>query len=135
MWYGVGPEYELLIRVLFGDFWWVFWIMHVGLGTLIPLILLTKYREKPIVIGIAGFLIAVTFMTVRLNVVIPGLIDPPLEGLQKAFMDKRLLFSYVPSFFEWKLVLLIVCFGIAMFYVGCRYLPLTEDRQITEKGH
>ncbi len=124
MWYGVGHEYELLMRVLFGEFWWVFWIIHAGLGTLLPLVLLAAMPRRPWAVGLAGLLVAVTFMTVRLNIVIPGLIVPHLEGLQNAFVDRRLMFSYVPSLFEWQLTFFIVALGMAIFFVGFRLLPL-----------
>jgi Ni/Fe-hydrogenase subunit HybB-like protein len=85
MWYGVGHEYDLFVRILFGEFWWVFWGLHVGLGTLVPLALLALLGSRARAVGLAGLLIAVTFMTVRLNIVIPGLLDPHLRGLQTAF--------------------------------------------------
>ena len=51
--------------------------------------------------ALAGSLIAVTFMTVRLNIVIPwNLLDPHLRGLENAFLDHRLVLRYVPSWFE-----------------------------------
>jgi molybdopterin-containing oxidoreductase family membrane subunit len=126
MWYGVGHEYELLMRVLFGDFWWVFWIVHVGLGCVVPVLLLVFRGNRTWSVGIAGLLVAFTFMTVRLNIVIPGLLDPSLRGLQTAFTDHRLIFWYVPSFFEWQVTMFIVAVGCALFYLGFRFLPLVQ---------
>jgi protein NrfD len=125
MWYGVGHEYDLLMRILFGEFAWVFWALHVGLGTLLPLALLALWGNRARAVGLAGLLIAVTFMTVRLNIVIPGLLDPHLRGLQNAFLYHRLVFWYVPSWFEWRVTMFIVAFGSALFYLGYRFLPLT----------
>jgi protein NrfD len=125
MWYGVGHEYDLLMRILFGEFGWVFWGLHVGLGTLLPLALLALWGNRAGAVGLAGLLIAVTFMTVRLNIVIPGLLDPHLRGLQNAFLDHRLVFWYVPSWFEWQVTMFIVAFGSALFYLGYHFLPLT----------
>jgi molybdopterin-containing oxidoreductase family membrane subunit len=126
MWYGVGHEYDHLMRVLFGEFWWVFWILHVALGTLLPGALLVFRGSRAWAVATAGLLIAVTFMTVRLNIVIPGLLDPHLRGLQNAFTDHRLVFWYVPSWFEWRVTFFIVAVGAALFYLGNRFLPLTE---------
>lgn len=134
MWYGVGHEYELLRYVLFGRFWWVFWILHVGCGTVIPLALLTVKGNKPWAVGLAGLLIVMTFLTVRLNIVIPGLIDPNLRELQSAFVHPRLMFSYVPSFFEWQITLFIVAVGMAFTYLGFKFLPLTEVKENYEGG-
>jgi molybdopterin-containing oxidoreductase family membrane subunit len=129
MWYGVGPEYELMRKVLFGKFWWVFWIVHFLLGSVIPIFLLVKWPKEPVKIGIAGSLIAITFMAARLNIVIPGLIEPQLKGLEKAFIDPRLRFEYMPSLFEWQVVLFIVALGFALFYIGYRLLPITETKE------
>jgi len=126
MWYGVGPEYELLQKVLFGPFWWVFWVLHLLLGSLIPIVLLVTRAKKPFWVGIAGGLIATTFMAVRLNIVVPGLIEPQLRGLEEAYQNPRLLFEYVPSLFEWQVVLFIVSLGFGLFYLGYRLLPLVE---------
>jgi len=126
MWYGVGHEYDLLMRMLFGEFWWVFWVLHLALGTVIPLLLLVVGGRRPWAVGLAGLLIATTFMTVRLNIVIPGLIEPHLHGLQTAFTDHRLVFKYLPSFFEWQITGFVVAVGIGLFYLGYRLLPLTD---------
>ena len=127
MWYGVGGEYALLMTVLFGQFWWAFWILHFGLGTLLPMLLLVLKPKQPWAVGWAGVLVAVTFMTVRLNIVIPGLIEPHLQGLQNAFVHRRLTFHYVPSLFEWQVTLFVVALGLAIFYLGRHLLPLTEE--------
>ncbi len=126
MWYGVGPEHELLSAVLFGRFWWVFWVFHILLGSLIPLYLLLARSESPRAIGWAGTLIALTFMSVRLNIVVPGLIEPQLEGLERAYQDARLMFEYLPSLMEWEVMVFIVALGAGLFYLGYRYLPLVR---------
>lgn len=123
MWYGVGREYELLMQILFGEQWWLFWIVHVCLGTLLPFYLFIV-RPKAAKVGIAGALIATTFLAVRFNLVVPAQTDPNLRGLQTAFIHPRLVFEYTPSFFEWQIFLFVVAFGIALFYLGLRYLPL-----------
>ena len=130
MWYGIGREYHLLTRMIFGEFWWVFWIFHIGLGTVIPAFLLLTNGKRIWAVATAGFLIAVTFMTVRLNVVIPGQIEPHIQGLQLAFFDHRLAFTYLPSFFEWQIVAFVVAFGIALFYLGYRFLPLVHREKL-----
>ena len=127
MWYGVGREYHSLMQMLFGEYWWVFWIIHVGLGTVIPLALLIFRGRSPRAVGAAGFLVACTFMAVRLNIVIPGLTEPHLQGLQDSFVDARLRFQYLPSLFEWEVSLAVVVLGCALFYLGYRFLPLTEE--------
>ena len=75
-WYGIGGEIKLFQVILFGPFWWVFWIVHILLGVIIPLFLLLGWPKKPNILGLAGLLVAVTYMSVRLNIVIPVLITP-----------------------------------------------------------
>jgi molybdopterin-containing oxidoreductase family membrane subunit len=127
LWYGVGPDYALVRRVLFGEFWWVFWGLHVLLGSAVPIGLLVTRGREPWAVGLAGLLVATTFLAVRLNLVIPGLIEPNLRELETAFRDHRLLFHYVPSLFEWQVTLGVVAMGAALFYLGWRLLPLTEE--------
>jgi protein NrfD len=126
MWYGVGPEHTMLMNLLFGHYWYVFWILHILLGTLVPLGLLIAKGRQPWAIGLAGGLIAITFVAVRLNIVIPALTDPNLHLLESSFTDARLQFSYLPSFFEWQVIAGIVAMGGAMFYLGLRLLPITK---------
>lgn len=129
MWYGIGSEYALMTEILFGHFWWVFWIVHIVVGSAIPIFLILIFGDKPWANALAGFLIATMFLAVRLNIVIPGLIEPSLKLLEDAFIDRRLRFEYLPSFFEWQVLTFIVALGIALFYLGYRNLPLAEGRK------
>ena len=124
MWYGVGPERDLLMEVLTGRYWYVFWVFHILLGSLIPIILLLWKPAKEWAMGTAGGLIALTFLAVRLNLVIPGQVTPQLKGLESAYVDSRLRFEYVPSLFEWSVVAFIVTLAFALFFLGKKYLPL-----------
>ncbi|HWQ29272.1 MAG TPA: hypothetical protein VNN12_09645, partial [Dehalococcoidia bacterium] len=71
----------------------------------------------------------VTFIAVRLNVVIPGLIVPELEGLDRAFVDHRLSFEYFPSVLEWLVLVFVASVGVALFYIGSRLLPLAAREE------
>ncbi|RMG22695.1 MAG: hypothetical protein D6724_09955 [Armatimonadetes bacterium] len=129
MWYSVGPEYELMMRVLFGEYWYVFWVFHILLGSLIPIYLFVRKGNNPIAVGVGGLLAAVTFMAVRLNIVVPALVEPQLRGLEWSYRDDRLLFEYLPSWFEWQVVFFVVALGIAIFYVGYRWLPIVRTSE------
>ncbi len=126
-WYRVGEGYEILKVVLFGDYWYVFWIFHLLLGALIPIALLTAKPASRWMAGTAGALIAATFMAVRLNVVIPGQIMPSLQGIEAAYVDPRLLFSYAPSMFEWSVIAFVIALAATLFLVARRVLPLVEQ--------
>ncbi len=129
LWYGTTPEGGLIRQVLFGPYWWVFWIVHVGLGTILPVALLGLRGRSPVTVGAAGLLVAATFMSVRLNVVIPAQIEPELTGLERAFAGTRLIFQYAPTLHEWLVGLFVVAVGIAIFWLGYRLLPLLELKE------
>jgi protein NrfD len=126
LWYGTSPEGHLVRLALFGPYWWVFWILHVGLGTLVPVLLLVLRPKDPTAVGWAGLLVAGTFVTVRLNVVIPAQVEPALRGLEQAFTGPRLVFHYFPSIHEWLVASFVVATTAALLWLGARLLPLME---------
>jgi molybdopterin-containing oxidoreductase family membrane subunit len=130
-WYQVGAEYNLITYILFGPYWYVFWIFHLGLGAAVPLVLLS--RPGPRWQGVGAALVAVTFLAVRLNLVIPGLIAPELQGLEHAYLDpigNRLVYSYFPSLFEWQVTAGVVALGTAIFALGYRFLRLVDTEAV-----
>lgn len=127
LWGQIAYHIDAVKLVLFGQFWWIFWIVHMGLGVILPAFLLLK-KTTLNKLGLAAGLIAFTFMSVRLNIVIPALAIPELKGLENAFIEKRLLFSYVPSLHEWQVSLFIVTLAIGLFYLGMKFLPKLEMR-------
>ena len=116
--------------MLFGPYWWVFWIVHLLLGSVIPIVLFATRPRSVRWVGVAAGLMAATFMSVRLNIVIPSLAVPELEGLVHAYTDSRLQFYYFPSLHEWLVMLFVVSLGIALFYVGYRNLPITQMKEV-----
>lgn len=117
---------ESMRLVLFGNFWWAFWLVHVGLGVVVPALILILRGRSPIWAGIAGLLIAVTFLSVRLNIVIPGLALPELQGLETAFTGPGLSFNYFPTLSEWLVQIWIVAVGLIAFLIGYRLLPIVS---------
>jgi len=133
LWYGVGGEQVVLKQILFGSYWWVFWLVHVVLGVVVPAFLLLRAPRNPVAQGSAGFLVVATYMAVRLNLVIPGLISPELKGLETAYTGSRLVFTYSPSLFEWGIFLFAVALAVGLIWVGYRYLPLAPASRKEEK--
>jgi protein NrfD len=123
LWYGVGPEFDAVMGILTGPFWYVYWIAHIGLGVLIPAALLIAYPGRPGLVGLAGALIAVTFLAVRLNLVIPSQTHPQLAGLVNAYRDARLDFAYLPTLFEWSIVAGAVALAGAIFALATFLFP------------
>lgn len=128
MWYGIGPEFEALHTMLFGEYWWNFWILHILLGSAIPALLLVFKPKSRAATFTAGSLIAVTFIAVRLNLVVPAqVLEPAFGNLAQAYSDSRLMFSYVPSMFEWAVMAFVVALGIGGFLFIKKYLPLIKS--------
>jgi protein NrfD len=120
-WDAGSPELSL---VLTGPYWWVFWIVHVGLGGILPLGLLASRRPRAWVV--AGALVAFAFVSSRLNVLIPGQAVSELEGLQEAFVHPRLDHLYQATPMEYLVGLFILALGMAIMYVGLRLSAALE---------
>jgi len=112
--------------ILTGPYWWVFWIVHLGLGGAIPLLLFST-RSRPAWI-LAGFLTAVAFISARLNVLIPGQAVGEIQGLQEAFQHPRLTYIYHATWMEYFVGLLLLAFGMAVFFVGSRVNRILSAR-------
>ncbi len=120
---------EVLYQVLGGPYPWVFWVFQVALGSALPIFMMTVRPKSVPVIGFASFLIAACFLATRLNIVIPGLIEPQLEGLDTAYMEERLSYDYFPSVMEWLVLMFIGSFATGLFFAGFRTLPLIGGRK------
>lgn len=129
-WYSDIPsESRPLYQVLGGPYPWVFWVFQVGLGAVVPIFMLT-FRPKDVTwVGIASFLVAACFLATRLNIVIPGLIEPQLPGLDTAYTDSRLTYDYFPSAMEWLVFIFSVSFAAGLFMLGFTTLPLIAHRK------
>ncbi|MEX2549386.1 MAG: NrfD/PsrC family molybdoenzyme membrane anchor subunit [Nitriliruptoraceae bacterium] len=123
-----SPELSL---VLTGPYWWVFWLVHILLGGVVPFLLLLTRRPRVWVV--ASALIAVAFVSSRLNVLIPGQAVAELEGLQEAFVHPRLDYVYQATPMEYLVAFFCVALGMAIMYLGRRVSVALEPR-LTGKG-
>lgn len=124
-WYRVGSHYEIVAYTLFGPYWYVFWVFNLLLGIIVPVALLAR-PKGPGAIGFASALVAVTFFACRLNLVIPGLVTPEIRGLESAYSDPvggKLTFAYMPSWFEWQVLIGVLAVGAALWFIGTRLFP------------
>jgi molybdopterin-containing oxidoreductase family membrane subunit len=112
--------------VMAGPFPAVFWIGQVVFGSLLPIVLLTLgiRRRHSELIALGGLSIAVAFLTVRLNMVIPALSTEEIRGIASAYASPRWVTHYVPSLMEWLVVFFIVGLGGTLFTLGWQFLPL-----------
>lgn len=119
---------EAVELVLFGPFWWVFWLVHLG-GGLLGLYLLVRRQSLPMV-GTGAFVVAVTFLTARLNILIPGQAVSELRGLRDAFHHERLRFDYVATWNEYLIALFIGAFGVGLIYGAVHILSRYTKKKI-----
>jgi molybdopterin-containing oxidoreductase family membrane subunit len=113
--YEHAPAIQL---VLFGPYWWVFWFVHLLLGGLVPIVLFAQH--KAVLWPWAALLVAVTMVSARLNVLIPGQAVGNLKGLQEAFYDPRLQYIYHATAMEYLVGFFLLAVAAAVFYVGRR---------------
>lgn len=109
-----APAVDLILR---GRYWWVFWIVHVLIGGVVAAALLIRSRSPRAWLGGAA-IIAVTFVSTRLNVLVPGQAVGEIEHLQEAFHHERLRYLYDATLMEYLVGLFLVALGAAVFYVG-----------------
>ncbi|MEW6263321.1 MAG: NrfD/PsrC family molybdoenzyme membrane anchor subunit [Thermodesulfobacteriota bacterium] len=112
-----------LNHMLFGSNWGVFWFLHLLVGTLIPIFLLAKYGRNHQVTAWSCLIIALAFMTVRIDFVLPAQYVGMLKGLDKAFIHERLRLSYHPNLGEWLVGVFITSLGLFSFLVGPKVAP------------
>ena len=131
----VGYQTSLVMTVTslnliaFGPYWWSFWIIHLLLGSIIPLIFFIVRPHDSRAVAWSCFLIVVTFLTVRFNFIIPDLAVYKLEGLEQTFFHARLRTQYVPNLNEWLVSLWVVSFGLLAFLLGTRWLPVVPSNR------
>jgi Ni/Fe-hydrogenase subunit HybB-like protein len=117
-----------LNHITIGPAWWIFWLVHLGIGSLVPLILLTFGYRSPVKVATACFIIFMTFIAVRYNFIIPDLAVYKLDGLEFAFRHTRLSTHYVPNLNEWLVSIWIISAGLLAFLLGTRYLPIVNAK-------
>jgi Ni/Fe-hydrogenase subunit HybB-like protein len=127
--YGGIPAHVAGYRLmLFSSYWPVFWILHVGLGTVLPLILIfhPKTNNSLRLLSFASLFIAIGNMGLRLNIVIPPLIYPAFESLPEVVHHPRFQASYFPSGIEWLCLLGIIMAGVWAFILAKKVFTLDE---------
>lgn len=123
--YGGVPGHVEGLKLMFtGPFWWVFWVWQIAIGTLIPIVILaSRRRSNPYWVAGAAGLIAVGFIGLRLNIVVPALAVEEIQGLTDAISSPRVVTDYFPALGEWLLTAGVVGLGLLVFGVGEKFLP------------
>lgn len=120
---GNHPEITLL---LFGPYWWVFWVVNLLIGGIIPIVLLLSAR--PALWVLSGLVISAAFISARLDVLIPGQAVGLLKGMQEAYSHPRLSYIYNPTLMEYLVTIFVFAMGIAILYIGLRVTSIVAAR-------
>ena len=128
-WSPVSAHRDAFNLVLFGPFAWVFWIVHLG-GALVSLLLLRRWQSLPVV-GTGAFLVALTFVSTRLNILIPGQAVEQLKGLREAFTHPRLNHYYEATPNEYLVAIFIGGASVLLVAVGVKLIQqLFDSREV-----
>jgi molybdopterin-containing oxidoreductase family membrane subunit len=116
--------------MVFGQYWWVFWIIQVLVGLVLPAILLVpRWGLRPFNLGLAGLLIAVGYAGTKQNIVLPGLAVPDFRALPEAFVHGRLSVVYFPSVTEWLLAIGVMAGAALVFLLAIETLWRLRERK------
>lgn len=125
---GLPPVVEAYRRVMFSEHWWVFWIVQLAMGLVLPTLLLASpVGARPAWLGLAGLLIAIGYAGTKQNLVLPGLAIPDFRTLPEAFVHPRLTVTYFPSVTEWYLAIGVIGAAALAFVVAIEVLPFLKN--------
>jgi molybdopterin-containing oxidoreductase family membrane subunit len=124
--------------ILYGPYFYVFWFLEVGLGMVIPVIIVAMPATGRSVkwLGFAGLCVVIGMIGTRLNIVIPALFfpvfeewgDPRTQQYGTAFPENiRWSLGYHPSLNEYIVGAAVVVLGIWLFILAFRMLPLRGE--------
>lgn len=114
----------VLTKIVSGPSWWLFCVVHLFLGALIPLLLLTLRAHHPRAIAWACFLIIVGILAVRYNAVVPELMAYNIENRNLFFVHPRLSQAYAPNIYELLVGIWVSSLWLVAFLAGVRWLPV-----------
>lgn len=132
---GIPDHIEVYHLITAGPFWFIFWILQIGLGAVLALLLIyvKPQRAGPFRLGLAGFLVFTGIFGVRMNIVIPALAVPVFRGYDEAFDSARMASLYIPNWIEWLSSLGIVAAVTLVAWVAMQILPMREHQPLPQK--
>lgn len=129
--YGGTPDNLSAVEyIMGGQHWYAFWFIQIGLGVIVPIIILAMLlwkpalAKKPIWGFSAGLLVILGTAVARLNFIVPAQIAARIDFTTSPFSGDRFTGSYVPSLPEWALSIGITAAVVLFFYVAATKLKL-----------
>jgi molybdopterin-containing oxidoreductase family membrane subunit len=112
-------EVETWLTVIGSEMSWSFWLVMVGMGWALPLVLVSRrsWRRTPWLMVLAGLSVVVGIVGVRFNIVVPPLVIPVMEQLPAG--------EYFPTVVEWVTSIGMIAVGLLLYTLGAELLPLT----------
>lgn len=128
----IAEAYDLM---LFGSYWWLFWLVQIGIGLVLPtLLLIPPCNGKPANLGTAGLFIAIGLAGTKQNFVYLGLAVPEFRALPEAFVHARLSVVYFPSPTEWLIAIGVVAAAALVFLIAIEKMPFVDGRHAPPVG-
>jgi molybdopterin-containing oxidoreductase family membrane subunit len=116
--------------MVFGPYWWVFWILQLGMGLVLPTLLLASpLGGRAPWLALSGLCIAIGYAGTKQNLVLPGLAVPDFRMLPEAFVHPRLTVTYFPSATEWYLAIGVIGAAALAFVLAIEILPFLKDHR------
>lgn len=118
-------ELATIEAIMAGPFAWLFWGVQMLIGVVVPLFIFFNARLKESVkaITIGAILVVVGILAVRFNIVLPALTVPVFPGLPTGY--------YVPTLTEWLSSFGIIAFGLFIYTLAVKLLPVDSSEEIT----
>lgn len=102
-----------------GPYAWTFWILQLGMGMIIPaIILLSPLGKRLGWVVAAAMMVVVGILGVRFNIVVPPLITPIIDGYPEN--------HYFPTLVEWGVCILFCAGGALLYSLVSEWQPIHE---------
>jgi Ni/Fe-hydrogenase subunit HybB-like protein len=120
------PHREGVLFLFTGPYWWLFWVFQIGMGIIIPLIILFHPKAGKTVKGVivASISVVVGVLGERAALVIPGTaqVQQIYPGHIEGMWGATGVFPI--TFWETALTLGIVSLVVLLFILGLKFLPI-----------
>ena len=133
---GIPQDMQSLKAVVAGQYGPIFWIGQIGLAAVLPILLISLSRKNgsTILKGLAGLSTVIGIIAVRINLILQAYVSPQISGLEKAYVDSRLVYSYFPSSIEILSSIGIIAIVVLLFSIAWELLPIVSKSSHQTSG-